>query len=242
VVVTNRGYSDWSTRDFASSQTSLHFRLALTGEDVLVETSEDGRSWEQLRLAHLDNPTRAPLQAGLYACCPVDSGYQAEFDFLRISRPVDSSAPVSLREIDEDSVWTVIQLSETLSEEHRHMVAPNAVSIAQAHFSKYAWFRAIYAGEDLVGFVMVYIGPDEEKPDHTQYFLWRYMIAAPYQKHGFGRKALEQVMQMAREKGAKEFYLSCGEGKGSPEGFYQKLGFRRTGRIVGGEVVMVTDL
>ena len=52
------------------------------------------------------------------------------------------------------------------------MVAPNAASLAQAHFSENAWLRAIYADDTLVGFVMLYDAPDEQ-----EYFLWRYMIA-----------------------------------------------------------------
>jgi hypothetical protein len=32
--------------------------------------------------------------------------------------------------------------------------------------------------------------------------------------------------------------VSCGEGEGSPEGFYRKLGFQRNGKMYGHEVGM----
>jgi len=59
---------------------------------------------------------------------------------------------VSLQEITEKTVHGVILLSETLTEPKINFVAPNAVSLAQALFSKHAWYRAIYAGKSLVGF------------------------------------------------------------------------------------------
>ncbi len=238
-VVTNHGFSDWSSQDFTAKRSEIEFRLTLTGEDLLVEASEDGRTWKQLRVAHLDNPQHAPLQVGLYACSPTEAGFLAEFGYLRISRPVRADAPVSLGEVTEENLRAIIKLSDTLSDNQRRMVAQNAVSIAQAHFSQHAWWRGIFAGEDPVGFVMVYIGPDPDaQPDAIVYFLWRFMIGAPYQKLGFGRKALELVMEMAREQGAHELLLSCGEGEGSPEGFYRRLGFERTGKVMGSEIVM----
>ena len=42
---------------------------------------------------------------------------------------------VSLREVTEETVRQICSLSDTLSAQQQQMVAPNAVSIAQAHFS-----------------------------------------------------------------------------------------------------------
>jgi diamine N-acetyltransferase len=152
--------------------------------------------------------------------------------------PIDSKIGpnpiVRFQEITEETVVTICKLSETLSETQKKMVAPNAFSIAQAHFSKYAWFRAIYADETPVGFIMLYDNPEECK-----YFLWRMMIAGPYQGMGFGAKAIQLLIEYVRTRpGANELGVSCGEGEGSPEGFYAKLGFKRTGEMLGDEVVM----
>lgn len=141
---------------------------------------------------------------------------------------------VSLREITAKTVVEVCKLSDTLTEPKRRMVAPNALSIAQAHFSEHAWFRAIYADETPVGFVMLYDDPAEQT-----YFLWRLMVAEPHHGKGFGRRAMELLIDHVRTRpGATELRTSCGEGEGSPEGFYRKLGFERTGEMLGHEVVM----
>ena len=52
---------------------------------------------------------------------------------------------VSLKEITEDTLWSILDLEVT--EDQKQYVAPNAVSIAEAHFSENAWFRAVFAGE-----------------------------------------------------------------------------------------------
>ena len=156
--------------------------------------------------------------------------------------PVDANigphSVVNFQEITGETVNAIIKLSDTLSAPHRRMVATNAISIAQAHFNKYAWFRAIYADETPVGFIMLYDNP--EKP---RYFLWRLMIAAPFQGLGFGEKAIRLLIEYVRSRpGASELLVSCGEGEGSPEGFYAKLGFKRTGEVDDGEVVMSLPL
>jgi len=151
---------------------------------------------------------------------------------------------VTLREITEETVRPICALSDTLSPAHKKMVADNAISIAEAHFSPHAWFRAIYAGETPVGFVMIYIGPEDEEQGklNTVYFLWRLMVAEPYQGKGYGRRAVELLIDKIKAEGATELLVSCGEGEGSPEGFYRALGFERTGEMLDDEVVMKRPL
>ena len=45
---------------------------------------------------------------------------------------------VSLRDITQDTLRAILDLE--VHDSQKNFVAPNAVSIAQAHFSKYAWF------------------------------------------------------------------------------------------------------
>ena len=114
------------------------------------------------------------------------------------------------------------------------MVAPNARSIAQAHFSDKAWFRAIYADQTPVGFIMLYDDPEE-----PEYFLWRLMIAGPHQGNGYGRRAVELLIEYVKTRpGAKELRTSYVPVEGGPEGFYRRLGFQPTGEVDDGEVVM----
>lgn len=151
---------------------------------------------------------------------------------------LDCTAQVSLREITAETVRQICKLSDTLSPAQQRMVAPNGQSIAQAHFEPKAWFRAIYADETPVGFIMLYDDPDE-----PEYFLWRFMLAGPYQRLGFGRQAIALLLDYIRTRpGARELLTSCGEGEGSPEGFYARLGFQRTGEMLDDEVVLVLPL
>jgi diamine N-acetyltransferase len=148
------------------------------------------------------------------------------------------TAEVSLREITADTVVTICKLSDTLVEPQKRMVAPNAISIAQAHFSEHAWFRAIYADDEPVGFIMLYDNPDE-----PTYFLWRLMVAGPHQGKGYGRQAIAHLIEYVKTRPrVTELLVSCHEGEGGPEGFYQALGFRRNGQMEEDEVVLSLPL
>jgi diamine N-acetyltransferase len=146
----------------------------------------------------------------------------------------DHNTEISLREITSETVVQICKLSDTLSEQEQQMVAPNAISIAQAHFSDKAWFRAIYADEMAVGFIMLY--DDSENPE---YFLWRLMIAGPYPGKGYGRKATELLVEYVKTRpGARELSTSYVPIEGGPEGFYRKMGFEPTGEVDDGEIVV----
>jgi diamine N-acetyltransferase len=143
---------------------------------------------------------------------------------------------VSLREISKETVRSICNL--TVDEHQNQFVAPNSVSIAQAYFEPKAWFRAIYADEIPVGFVMLYDNSEE-----NEYFLWRFMIDKKYQKLGFGKKALLLVIDYVKSRpNAKELYTSYVKKDGSPEGFYKQLGFVDTGKIDHGEHVLKLTL
>ena len=144
---------------------------------------------------------------------------------------------VSLREVTRENLREVLRLK--VAPEQEKFVANNAVSIAQAHFyPEIAWFRAIYADETPVGFMM--LSDDATKPE---YFLWRLMLDARYQKFGFAAKAMELLFDYVRTRpGAKEIFTSCVPGEGSPFRFYEKLGFSDTGKVEDDEVVMRRDL
>ncbi len=146
--------------------------------------------------------------------------------------PPTAESKVTLREITKDTVISICGLSVKNSQ--KQFVAPNSYSISQAYFSKQAWFRAIYADEAAVGFIML-----DEDPNKPEYYLWRYMIDAKYQKMGFGRTALLLVIEYVKTRpNAKELSTSIVEAEGSPLGFYESLGFKLTGHYEDGEAVM----
>jgi uncharacterized protein len=87
-VVTNNGYSDWSTQDFAAEQNEVRFRIRRIGADFHVHFSAGGGDWSQLRIAHLFEAEDASIapQCGLYACCPQGAGFFADFSYLRFNQ------------------------------------------------------------------------------------------------------------------------------------------------------------
>ena len=144
---------------------------------------------------------------------------------------------VTLREVTRENLHDVLRLKVTPDQDQ--FVANNAISIAQAHFyPEIAWFRAIYADETPVGFMML-----SDDASRSRYFLWRLMLDSRYQKFGFAAKAMVLLFDYVRTRpGAKEIFVSCVPGEGSPYGFYEKLGFAPTGEIEDDEVVMRRDL
>jgi diamine N-acetyltransferase len=139
-------------------------------------------------------------------------------------------ANVELREITKETARTVMNIE--VAEDQRHLVAPTMMSIAEAYFEPKAWFRAIYADDEPVGFVMLY-----DDPDTPEYYLWRLLVGAEHQRKGYGRAAVEHLVDYVRTRpGAMELLVGWVPGPGSPEPFYRSLGFEPTGEIDHGEV------
>jgi diamine N-acetyltransferase len=147
-------------------------------------------------------------------------------------------AAVTLREIDADTVRTICSLR--VAPAQQGLVAPNSISIAQAYFEPAAWFRAIYADDLPAGFAMLFDPTRAKAPEHPDTcHLWRFMIAAEHQRHGYGSAALAQLIAHARGlAGVTKFQLSFVPDAAGPRDFYARFGFRETGAIDEGEVVM----
>ena len=138
---------------------------------------------------------------------------------------------VTLREVTRATYQEILALKVRPDQEK--FVGPNVWSIAIAHFTEEAWFRGIFAGETPVGFLMI-----SDMPEKAEYFLWRFMIDARYQKSNYGRRAMELLIDHVRTRpNAEELYVSYHGGEGGPERFYQKFGFEPTGDIESGEIL-----
>jgi diamine N-acetyltransferase len=70
------------------------------------------------------------------------------------------------------------------------------------------------------------------------WFLWRLLIDERFQGRGYGREVLREVVDLIRAEGATELLTSYVPGDDGPAGFYEKLGFRPTGDIDEGEIVI----
>lgn len=152
------------------------------------------------------------------------------------------AAPViELRQITKDNVGKVVAVKVRADQER--FVANNACSLAEAYVQpEHAWPRAIYAGDQPVGFVMLFLaGPDhpDAKGGQATYYLWRFMIGAEHQGNGYGRAAINAVVDFVKSRpGRKILDTSYVPGDGCPEPFYTRLGFTPTGEVDDGEVGM----
>jgi diamine N-acetyltransferase len=160
-----------------------------------------------------------------------------ESDIMNDNIEIPSDTEVSLREVTKETLGEILALE--VAESQRQFVATNAKSIAQAHFAgDVAWFRAIYADETPVGFLML-----SDDRENKEYFLWRFMIDRRYQRSGFGWKALALLVNHVKTlPGAKELVTSYVPGEGSPGPFYHAFGFVDDGRVEDGENVSVLKL
>jgi diamine N-acetyltransferase len=139
---------------------------------------------------------------------------------------------VSLREITPQNFQECISLK--VADGQEKFVAPNLMSIAQSKVFPTMNISAVYDGNEMVGFVMFGLDPDDER-----YYLVRLMVDEKHQGKGYGKAAtLEAINQLKQVEGCREVYLSFVPENTGAEGLYKSIGFERTGNISQGEVVM----
>jgi diamine N-acetyltransferase len=145
-------------------------------------------------------------------------------------------AAVRLEPLSPDNVRAVCDLRVAPGQED--LVTPNAVSIAEAYVHEQAWCRAVYAGDELVGFVMLH-----DATTGPGYMLWRLMIDARFQGRGFGGQVVGEVVEYVRGRPvATQLKVSVHPGDGSPAPFYEALGFVATGELSGDQPVYARPL
>ena len=143
----------------------------------------------------------------------------------------NETGPVTLREITSENLYAILDLSVA---DHQLKAYPrsNAYSIAEAHYpadDDPVWLRAIYAGETPVGLMMT-----SEVPDQGRYFLWRLMIDHRFQGSGYGRRAVQLLIERIRQTGNPTALITSHLQQDANAGhFYERLGFAYTGALIG---------
>lgn len=143
---------------------------------------------------------------------------------------------ISLREIDRSTARQIFDLQVAPGQER--FVASNAVTIAQAYFEPpgLIWIRAVYAGDTPVGLLALW-------DERAKYHLLRLMIDQRFQGLGYGRQAMRQLIDHVRTlPDAPRLTLFCEPGEGSPQAFYERLGFLDTGEMDDSAKVMALAL
>ena len=125
---------------------------------------------------------------------------------------------ISLRAITPDNYKEIISLS--VSKEQEHLVAPNVLTLAQMQFRHEKIALAIYVEDTPVGLIAY---------DLYDYDIWRLMIDERYQGKGYGRQALNRVIEILRFHGAqREVRTDVAPDNQVAKTLYESLGFRES--------------
>jgi diamine N-acetyltransferase len=143
---------------------------------------------------------------------------------------------VTLRPLTKENWHECIRLQVT--DEQKQYVASNLYSIAETRFEPTSVPLVIYAGDEgeekMVVFVMY---------DSSDYYIARFMIDSRYQGKGYGRAAMQLLLEQFEREGAyPTATLSYVPGNEIAEHMYETAGFRKTGEMHDGEVVMARPL
>jgi diamine N-acetyltransferase len=143
---------------------------------------------------------------------------------------------VTLREITMDNFLECVRLS--VGEAQKNFVASNMFSLAEAKADRVSNPYAIYADEQIVGFIMYDFNPEENRG-----YVSRLMVDARFQGKGYGRAAMAEVVdRLKRVPGIRDIQTSFHPENHVAEALYASLGFARTGEVVDGEIVVRTPL
>lgn len=117
-------------------------------------------------------------------------------------------------------------------------VASNALSIVQSIYETGWIIRGIEVEDKMIGFTMY--GLDE---DSKNYWICRLMIDHTYQGKGYGREAIQLVVnEMKQLNGCETIYLSTEPDNEVAIKLYESFGFQKTGKINEGEKEFVLKL
>jgi histidinol dehydrogenase len=158
--------------------------------------------------------------------------------------PLDDTEPdldFEVRSVTEANVDALLKLRTTPEQER--FVASVPWSLAQAAYRAAGRPLGLYWQGEPVGFLLLWdsrLDPDaQERADEL--YIWRLMIDARFQRQGQGQRAMRWLIAEARRLGVAQIGLShVPENAVGP--FYERFGFRYTGRVKDGEHEMVLPL
>ncbi|CAJ1811909.1 GNAT family N-acetyltransferase [Aeromonas jandaei] len=137
---------------------------------------------------------------------------------------------IRIEKIDASNCFEVCELTTnkdgvgTLFEQY---LCCNAISLVEAAYFPGFEPRAIYRGEELVGFVM-YKGGDAPG-DMVEIF--RFMLDARFMGQGLGRQVFGELLAHFGREGYREVLLMIDEDNRIAKELYASFGFRFTGKI-----------
>ncbi|SEG71486.1 GNAT family N-acetyltransferase [Paenibacillus sp. UNC499MF] len=157
---------------------------------------------------------------------------------------------ITLRKITLENRRAIFNLE--VSEEQRRFVASNLSSMASCYVlatnGGHPFPFAIYADEQPVGFVMLTYGiTGYELPSiaDESYCILRLMIDKQYQNRGYGRGAMNKILEFIRTfpaGPARYCWIPYGAANFAAKKLYESFGFRDNGEICDNEPITVLQL
>ncbi|MCM0648898.1 GNAT family N-acetyltransferase [Clostridium swellfunianum] len=141
---------------------------------------------------------------------------------------------VSLEKITPNNYRECLNLKVT--EEQKHFVSPNVLSLAKAYVYDDVVPFAIYNESLMVGFIMIRFNKEQNNS-----FIWQFMIDEKYQSKGYGSKALGLAIEwMKKNSRCHEIVTTYIDANDKAKKLYEKYGFQQMGELTDGEVDMVS--
>lgn len=141
---------------------------------------------------------------------------------------------VRLRHVTAKNWRAVARLELDPSQEG--LVAPNLYSIAQSKFDPNAHPRGVYAGKELVGFLMYDVW--DEKDGTREASIYRFMIDRKHQRKGYGRAALTLALtEIKAVPGIRKISIGYMPDNPVAKPFYASFGFVEAGTDDDGEII-----
>ncbi len=157
---------------------------------------------------------------------------------------------VSLRKITLDNRRELFRLE--VAKEQQQYVASNLSSVASCYVLATNGGRpmpfAIYAEEQMVGFVMIVYGNtgyDQPEMAENNYCILRLMIGQQYQGKGYGREAMTRIMEYIRTfpaGQARYCWIPYEADNIVAKKLYESFGFRDSGEVYNNEPITVLAL
>jgi diamine N-acetyltransferase len=151
---------------------------------------------------------------------------------------------VTLREVTDENRRAVLAARVAPAQRRFVGTVADALLDAQEIPEGKPWYRAIYADDQPVGFLMLSWNVTPEPPRIIgPWFLWKLLVDDRHQRRGYGREAVRLVSDIVCANGAAELLTSCVPGDEGPERFYRRIGFRPTGELdENAEIILALDL
>lgn len=117
--------------------------------------------------------------------------------------------------------------------------APVVYWIAESKFAEDFELRAIYSDEILVGFLVFCPSPDND----GNYWIPALMIDENHQGKGFGRAAIEALIQLMSQASCTRIMIGHRPDNLAADRLYESLGFKKASEeVIDGEIIRLLQI